>query len=211
MAKKKFTDTDYPIYEVMIDDEDDNTGFNLISIVKDPAIGIKAMAFLDDTKKFEIKFSVNKDKRLLAGPCLVPDLVIPRNDVHGKYNIVFRKEQILKMVEKFNRSGSNKKINFNHSNKMVDAYILQDFIIEDPIYNNARGYGFEDLPVGTYFIVCKVEDEIFWNNYVKEEGFSAFSVEGFFGMKLIELRSHIDEFLDDILLSINDLSDLMES
>lgn len=209
--KKKFKDKDFPTYEVMIDDEDANTGFNLISIVKDPAIGVRAMAFRDETKPFKMEFAISQDKQILAGPALIPDLVIPRKDIHGEYNIIFRKEQILKMVEKFNSSGSNKKINFNHSNKMIDAYILQDFIIEDPVYNNARSYGFEDLPVGTYFIVCKVTDKSFWDTYVREEGFSAFSVEGFFGMKLIELRSHIDKYLDEILLSIDELDEIIKA
>lgn len=203
--KKKFKDKDFPIYEVMIDDEDTNTGFNLISIVKDPAIGVRAMAFRDETK-IELKLKVDEDKRILLGPALIPDLIIPRRDEHGEYNIVFRKDQILKMVEKFNRSGSNKKINFNHSNKMVDAYIMQDFIIEDPIYNNARAYGYEDLPVGTYFIVCKIEDKDFWDTYVKEEGFQAFSVEGFFGMRLLEMFSHLD-----INSLINEIEEIRKS
>lgn len=204
MAKKKFKDTDIPLYEIVIDEEDGDTGFNLISIVQDPAIGVRALAFNESNQSIEMKFKLDEDKQILVGPALIPDLVIPRSDKYGKYNIVFTKNVILKMVERFNKAGSNKKINFNHSNKMVDAYIMQDFIIEDPVYNNARAYGFEDLPVGTYFIVCKVEDKEFWQNYVRGEGFSSFSVEGWFGMKLIELASQIDDQIDEILRQIDE-------
>lgn len=207
--KKKFKETDLPIYEAVIDDNDESTGFKLISIVKNPAIGIQAIALSED--KIEMQFKVVEDKQLLVGPALIPDLKIYRNDDWGEYYTVFRKDQILKMVERFNKNGSNKKINFNHSNQMIDAYIVQDFIIEDPVYNNARAYGYEDLPIGTYFIICKVEDSRFWKSYVKDGGFQSFSVEGFFGMKLIELKSQIDSEIDEIIKKIDDIDQIFNS
>lgn len=208
--KKKFKETDLPIYEAVIDEMDESTGFKLISIVRDPAIGVKAMCF-SEMDKIEIKLKVVEDKQLLIGPALIPDLKIYRNDQYGEYYTIFRSEQIRKMVERFNRSGSNKKINFNHSNKMIDAYIMQDFIIEDPVYNNARAYGYDNLPVGTYFIVCKVEDKKFWDSYVKSEGFSGFSVEGLFGMRLIELSKNFDIEISEIIDEIDDISNILKS
>jgi hypothetical protein len=207
--KKKFKETDLPIYEAVIDESDETTGFKLISIVKDPAIGVMAMAF-SQMDKIEIKLKVVEDKQLLIGPALIPDLKIYRSDQYGEYYTIFRAEQIRKMVERFNKNGSNKKINFNHSNKMIDAYIMQDFIIEDPVYNNARAYGYDDLPVGTYFIVCKVEDKKFWDTYIKDEGFQGFSVEGLFGMRLIELNKNFDMELEEIVQDIDYISELME-
>jgi len=207
--KKKFKETDIPIYEAVIDETDESTGFKLISIVRDPAIGVKAMCF-SEMDKIEIKLKIVEDKQLLIGPALIPDLKIYRNDQYGEYYTIFRAEQIRKMVERFNKNGSNKKINFNHSNKMIDAYIMQDFIIEDPVYNNARAYGYDNLPVGTYFIVCKVEDKKFWDSYVKSEGFSGFSVEGLFGMRLIELSKNFDMELEEIVQEIDYLSEIIE-
>lgn len=214
MSKKKFKDADLPIYECMIDEQDESTGFQLISIVQDPAIGVKAMKFSDlENVKIEMKAykDDSEEEMKLAGPILIPNIKIYRNDKYGEYYIVFKADQIRKMVRKFNKSGTNRKINFNHSNKMVDAFIEQDFFIEDPVYNGARKYGFQDLPVGTYFIVCQVEDENFWNDYVSEEGFTGFSVEGYFGMKLIQLESHINSEIDNIISQIEEIQSILRN
>ncbi len=206
--KKKFKDTDLPIYEVMIDDEDETTGFNLVSIVQDPAIGIKAMAF-NDIKDVKVELKSFADEQRLAGPALIPDIKIYRNDKFGEYFLVFTKDQIKKMVNRFNKNGTNRKVNFNHSNQMVDGFIEQSWIIKDTVYDGSRAYGYSDLPVGAWFIVCKVDDKKFWDNKVKSEGFFGFSVEGLFGMKLVKLEKHINDEIDEIIKNIDDISNLL--
>lgn len=206
--KKKFKDDDLPIYEVLIDEDDSSTGFQLISIVRDPAIGIKAMSFAE-MKDVKIELKAYEDSQSLAGPALIPNIKIYRNDDYGEYFIVFKPDQIKKMVERFNKNGTNRKINFNHEDKMVDAYIEQQWIIKDKMYDGSRAYGFTDLPVGTFFIICKVEDEKFWKTFVKGEGFDGFSVQGYFGMELIQLERQFQKELDEILLSISELQKVL--
>jgi hypothetical protein len=114
------------------------------------------------------------------------------------------------MVEKFNKYGSNRRINIDHSNQMVDGFILEDWIVEDPVYDKSRKYGFE-VPVGTYMIKVKIEDKDFWMNEVKENGKFGFSIEGLLGQQLIslskteEVEFSIDDLTEDDLLEIFEL------
>ncbi len=171
-------------YELIIDDEinDDELGMTYISIVDTPAIKVKGYAFSDQK---EYKFSFDKDKQIIAGPALIPDIKIKRLDEFGmEYYVFFTKETIEKMVKKFMKNGTLNKINFNHQDKIVDAYILSSWIIEDEDKDKSRLYGY-DLPVGSFFVEVKVEDEGFWNNYVKN-GFNSFSIEGYFNEKIMK-------------------------
>jgi len=169
---KKINDEKLPVYEIFIND-DDETGMNLISVVEKPAIEIKGYAFSDIV---ELQFKKEGDKQIIVGPALIPNKKIRREDEDGNlYYVFFSKETIERMVEKFNRYGSNRKINFEHTDKMIDAFIMEDWIVEDAYYDKSKKYGF-DVPVGTYMIKVKVEDKQFWLEEVKENGRFGFSI-----------------------------------
>jgi hypothetical protein len=128
---------------------------------------------------------------------------IYRRDPDGfEYFIRFSKETIEKLVEKFNKNGSNRRINFNHTNQMVDAFINASWIKEGE-NDKSTGYPvFKDLPVGTWFIEVKVEDDKFWNTKVKEEGFYSFSIEGILGLEKVEMKKveyiSINDYIDSM-------------
>lgn len=200
-----------PVYEIMIDDNDE-TGISLISLVDEPAIMTKGMAFSQNSV---MTFKEVEDKQIIVGPALIPDMKIYReDDKYGQYYVKFSKETIVKMVEKFNKYGSNRRINIDHSNRMVDAFIMEDWIIDNEVYDKSRIYGFE-LPVGTYMIMVKVEDKDFWLEEVKGNQKFGFSIEGLLGQQLVQLSSKfiekygvsatIDDLDLDDLLSIFDL------
>lgn len=190
-----------PIYEIVVEDNDE-TGIQLISLVEDPAIMVKGMAFnKNETMSFK---EVGGDKQVIVGPALIPDMRIARDDdKYGKYYVVFSKETIEKMVEKFNKFGSNRKINIDHSNMMVDGFIMEDWIVEDTVYDKSRKYGFE-VPVGTYMIMVKIEDKKFWNEEVKGNGKFGFSIEGMLGQQLISLSKEatIDDLTEEDLIQL---------
>jgi hypothetical protein len=215
MKAKKVDPENLPIYEILISEEDD-TGMKLISLVDRPAIGVMGMKF-NEEKPLELYFRQEEEKRIIIGPALIPDLKIKRgSSEESSYFVYFSKDTIEKMVEKFNASGTNRRINIDHSNKMVDAYIMEDWIIEDPVYDKSRKYGFE-LPVGTYMIKVKIEDQEFWENVVKAEGKYGFSIEGFLNQKLVKLADDFgeeseeeDEDIDIEDLGLIDLLEIFE-
>jgi len=204
---EKIDENRLPVYEITISDEDE-TGINLISLVENPAIGIKGMAFSkDESYTMEHYFKEDGDKMVIVGPALVPDVKIRRRNPDGyEYFVVFSKETIEKMVQKFNRYGSNRRINIDHTNKMVDAFITEDWIVEDPVYDKSRKYGFE-VPVGTYMVKIKVDDKDFWDTEIKGNGKYGFSIEGLLNQMLVSLKAiedkdwTIDEVLEDISLA----------
>jgi hypothetical protein len=204
---KKIDKEKLPVYEIIVD-ENDNTGISLISLVEDPAIVMKGMLFSEEKSTMAFK-EVDDEKQEIVGPALIPNMKIYREDEkYGQYYVVFTKETIEKMVEKFNKYGSNRRINIDHSNEMVDAFIMEDWIVEDQVYDKSRKYGFE-VPVGTYMIKVKIENKDFWLNEVKENGKFGFSIEGLLGQQLVSLAKQeemsIDDLTEDDLLEIFEL------
>lgn len=202
MSKKKYKD--YPILEIVCDDSHD--GIRLLSLVSEPAIETMGVAFSETgiNKALEFEFKVQKEKQLIIGPGMIPDLKILRTDEDGNYYYnIFKKETIKKLVDKFNSKGTNRRINIDHTNKMVNAYITESWIVEDTYYDKSRLYGFE-VPVGTWMVCVKVEDTDFWNTEVKELGKFGFSIEGMMGQKPLEYR--MERFIDEEL-SIEEVID----
>lgn len=201
---KKIDKEKLPVYEIVVDENDD-TGIALISLVEDPAIVMKGMLFSEEKSTMAFK-EVDDEKQIIVGPALIPNMKIYREDEkYGQYYVIFTKETIEKMVEKFNKYGSNRRINIDHSNQMVDGFILEDWMVEDPVYDKSRKYGFE-VPVGTYMIKVKIENKEFWNEEVKGNGKFGFSIEGLLGQQLVSLAKQEQEFTIDDL----DLDDLLQ-
>ena len=201
MKAQKIEQSKIPLYEILID-ESDETGMKLISLVDNPAIGVKGMMFSHDVPS-QLYFKTEGEKQIIVGPALIPDLKIKRKDEDGNdYYVMFSKETIEKMVQKFNKSGSNRRINIDHSDRMADGYIMEDWIIEDRMYDKSRKYGFE-LPVGTYMIKVKIEDQDFWMSEVKGDGKFGFSIEGLLSQRMVSM-SHVDDLSEEDA-SIDDL------
>lgn len=196
-----------PLYEIIVD-ENDETGISLISLVDEPAIIMKGMAFNNSSM---MTFKEVEDKQVIVGPALIPNMRIYREDEkYGRYYVKFTPETIEKMVEKFNKYGSNRKINIDHSNQMVDAFIMEDWIVEDEVYDKSRKYGFE-VPKGTYMIKVKIEDKDFWEREVKGNGKFGFSIEGMLGQQLVQLSSKtIEKYGLDVSIDDLDLEDLLK-
>jgi hypothetical protein len=208
MKLKKINTDKLPTYEIVVDDTIE-TGIRLISIVENPAIEVKGMAFSDEDILKNYEFKQIEDKQYIVGPALIPDKkIIQENDRFGIHYVFFTKETIEKMVEKFNRSGSNRRINLEHSNQMVDAFIAEDWIIEDSIHDKSKKYGF-DLPVGTYMVKVKVDDPEFWKNIVRGEDKYSFSVEGIMNQSLIAMTEFVEEEKEFSIEDL-DLEDLEE-
>jgi len=194
----------YPTYKITVDDIEQ--GITFISLVDSPAIKIKGLAFgehknktltipLSFTNKEEKNFSFSNkegknfsfssEKQIIAGPTMIPDISIYREDEEmGKFYVVFDKQTIRKIVEKFNKNPHKFQINVDHTEKIVDAYMLGNWFVEDNNFDKSRKYGFDNLPIGTHFAEVKIDDAEFWEKQVKGEGKFGFSVEGLFGLKI---------------------------
>lgn len=166
-------------YQIQIDENDEISGIDLISFVKDPAILIKGFAFAEQK---EFKFITQDDKMIVVGPALIPDVEIYRRDEEGEFYVTFSKETIIQLVKKFNSQLKESVFNIDHSTKLAPAYVLESWLVEHTEYDKSRFYGFENIPVGSWFISAQVTDKEFWDKEIKANGKFGFSIEGFLGL-----------------------------
>lgn len=185
-----------PIYDISID-EAMHLGVDEVAFVEDPAIAELFIAMAEQT---EIKLAADNDKMIVTGPALVPDRLIYR--VHPKtgaeYYIRFSKEVIEQIVLRY--FTQNKQLNFNlehNKENDVQGVILESWVVSDPTYDKSALYGFKNLPIGTWMVSVKVEDQQFWNEYVKSGKVRGFSIEGSFGQSLAEAMSKQEELVID--------------
>ena len=184
-----------PTYYITIDELEEG-GIDLISLVENPAIMIKGLAFNKNEKVFQFKY--DDDKQIIAGPAIIPDFPIYRYDNEiGEYYVVFKKETIEQMVEKFNKNPKQLPINLEHTSEIVPAFIKGSWIIEDTEKDKSKLYGFDSLPVGTYFIEVKVTDKEYWER-IKKEDKTGFSVEGIMGLTLSKIKEQFRIYEGDV-------------
>jgi hypothetical protein len=171
-----------PTYKIKVN-PDDESGVYAVSLVDEPAIEVDWIHF---SKIVEMEFAANKDKQMLFGPLLIPGKLIFRRDTKGnEYNIVFDEETIQLIADKFNENKLGDVFNFQHSDKLVEAILLQNWITGE--IDKSQEFGFS-LPQGTWFGGVKVKDESFWLNDVKSGKVKGFSVEIKAGLELVELN-----------------------
>jgi uncharacterized protein (DUF2267 family) len=124
--------------------------------------------------KQKLEFRADKDKKMLYGVFIMPEQKIERFDANlGKYYVVFEKDVIEKIVKKFNKNNYNRNINFQHGDNMVKAFVVENFIASDRIKPN---FGFE-IPEGAWVGSVYIEDNDFWDTYVKTDSLQGFSIE----------------------------------
>ena len=160
-------------------------------------------------KNTKFSFSSITEKQIIVGPAIIANLPIKRIDKDGEYYVRFTPENIQKLVSKFHSLGTLGKINVDHSDRIIDAYIQQNWIVEDLEFDKSRFYGF-DLPIGSWFVEVKVNDVEFWNNDVKELGKFGFSIEGLLNLRPMEFVKELtmDEYIDT--LSYEDIMNMIK-
>lgn len=189
-----------PTYRIMINEDDDTTGVDFISLVKDPAVEENWMAF----SSVQFDFQAQKDKRMLFGVLMVPDKRIYRNDERfGEYNVFFTKEDIEMIVKKFSKNNYNNNISFEHMGIQVKGTLVENFIIKEGMIVP----GFESIPCGSWMGCVYIEDESFWTNFVKNDIVKGFSIEinGFLSRQDFSKDNDIWDSL--IKLLENDIND----
>jgi hypothetical protein len=170
----------YPIFDIGY--SEDKTELDYISLVKNPAVDIKGIAFDDDKPFMEYSFRDFQYEGIIASVAMRADYPIFRKDKdNGDHYVRFKKDVIKKYVEKFASSNKEVKINLDHETEVPSAFIFQSWIVEDSEKDMCNWkYGFKDVPVGSWFVLIKCKDKDFFQKQVIDEGKVSFSVEGLF-------------------------------
>jgi hypothetical protein len=125
-------------------------------------------------------FASDNEKHIVLGPAMIPDQKIFRKDALGNpYYVFFTPETIKMIAEKYMRNKYTDNNDLMHDGTAIkDIHVLESWIKES---NNDKSsdYGFENLPVGTWFVSMKVNNPNVWSQ-VKEGKLNGFSVSGYF-------------------------------
>lgn len=193
---------DLPVRELKVDE----FGIDAIALVGDPAIEIDFLKFKKDKKILLAK--VDEDKRIISGPALVPDKMIFRIDEKTKeeYYVYFSKETVAEISQTYLIKGKNDSTNIEHEVAVEDISIIESWIVEDSEFDKSAKLGFS-LPVGTWFVSMKVNNDEVWDELVKKDLVKGFSIEGSFIQQFSKKKITEDEKL---LIEIEEILNILE-
>lgn len=181
------------VIELILDEQNKNQGVYAVSVVEHPAIEEDWVAL---NKHFVELKEVDDEKRILMGAALIPDKQILRLNEKTKeeYYIFFSKDTIRKASELFFKRNKQSNATYEHMKEVQGMTVVESWIVEDEKHDKSVKYGFS-LPMGTWMISMKVDNEDVWNK-VKAGEVKGFSIEGYFESKE-ELSKH-ESILDQI-------------
>ena len=198
---KRYYIMELPIKKAIIDVEDSEMGLKTVSLVSDPAIQINWIKF---NKQSEIKLAIqNEDKRIIFTPVLIPNQLIYRNIAGEEFNLMFDKETIELVEQKWVKDNLSSTVDIEHSSKLIEGVTF----FESVLLNNERfatAKGFEGLPEGTWFLTGKVESDDVWTK-IKSGEVNGVSIDGLFKTAQVNKVTMSDE---QIIKIINNLKTL---
>jgi len=195
------------VIELLIDEEADFSGIEAISIVDRPAIEENFIA-LSKEQKIELA-EVDKEKRILMGAALIPNKNIYRQNGEDEYYIYFSDDTVRQASQLFLMRGNQNQSTLEHEAKLYGLSVVESWIIEDDVHDKSRKFGM-DLPVGTWMVSMKVNNDDVWDNYVKTGLVSGFSIEGYFTDK-IEMSEYDELNSPEAISLLEEIADELES
>tara|TARA_R110000851_G_scaffold75835_1_gene167022 strand:- start:806 stop:1396 length:591 start_codon:yes stop_codon:yes gene_type:complete len=164
------------IVELILDEMEELMGIQAISIVENPAIEENFVAL----KSQEVQFAKqDEEKRILLGAALIPNKPIYRQNGEEEFYVYFTKDTIRKASELFFQNSNQNTSTLEHEVELKGMSVVESWIVEDEEKDKSRIYGL-DMPVGTWMVSMKVNNDDIWENYVKTKKVLGFSIEGFF-------------------------------
>ena len=172
-----------PTYKIVINMDDDVTGMTAVSLVEHPAIEVPFLCFETEKQSFQL----NNDKRIITGPAILADTPIYRNSPsRGEYQVVFTKETIRQIVEKYFKNQLVNKVNLQHNEL---TFVNSVTMVESLIIDKERGIcpnEFKDIPDGSWIVSYKVDDDALWNEIKNGKHLNGFSIEILSEVELME-------------------------
>jgi len=193
------------VIELLINEDIEEAGVELISFVKNPAIKVDFMYFSEETEKEVKDFSfkvIDNEKRIVTGPALIPNQYIKRiDDITGEeFFVFFSEETVRKTSQLFFKRDKQHNANLEHSTEVNGVTVVESWLIEDESIDKAVALGYVGLPVGTWMVTYKLEnDDVI--EMIKNGEVMGFSIEGGFLTELVEsaLSEQPNDEFDEIV------------
>lgn len=187
------------IIELFIDEEDEVSGIEAVSVVENPAIEADFVALKNQEYKLA---EADAEKRILLGPALIPNKPIYRRSGENEYYIYFSRETVRKASQLFFKRGNQNNSTLEHNLPLTGLTVVESWIVEGE-QDKSRLYDME-VPVGTWMISMKVDNDEIWEGFVKEGKVKGFSIEAYFTDKLERPQ---DKSIKDDLQAIEEAAD----
>jgi len=200
------------IIELVIDENEELSGIEAISVVESPAIEEDFIA-LKNQEQIRLA-EVSKEKRLLMGAALIPEKPIYRKSGDHEFYIYFSKDTVAKASQMFLKRGNQGQATLEQTlehteEKLSGMTIVESWLVEDDVHDKSRKYGL-DMPIGTWMVAMKVDNDDIWNNYVKEGKVKGFSIEGYFADKLNRPQDKQQDQLSEDDKLLNEIIDVLK-
>jgi hypothetical protein len=163
-----------PIFQIVIDEEMEDSGFIRNSFVSAPAVEITRFAFSKQNQK--MIFAENAKEQIFTSVSILADTPILRVTESGeKFYVVFTKDVIRKIRNKMVKEGKTNEVSLYHEDDEIQdgIYMVENFIInkgrvESPLF---------DVPEGSLVTSYWVEDTAKYEALLNDENFNGFSIE----------------------------------
>jgi len=182
-------------------DETGKLGVGAISLVEFPAIEENFVALS------EVKLAaVNKERRMLYGPALIPNKYIFRIDKNTgeEYYMYFDSETVEKCAHLYLKKNLQHNTTLEHEFSVMGCPVVESWVIEGE-QDKAYHFGLS-APVGSWVVGLNVTDDEIWNE-VKEGNVKGFSIEGHFqevavSMSAVNVENELLSEIEKIISSV---------
>lgn len=166
-----------PVYNIVLDDTDNEfEGLSVVSIVDQPAVCEQLYCFSKEEKKQYIFADETNEKHCITSVALLADSPIYRIDEYGNgYYVVFQKQTIRDLVEKYSKDGYNNLVSFQHNGEIVNDFIMLESYFVDK--DNGLAPSQFDVPDGSWIVTYKCTNDETWEMVKNELATGGYSVE----------------------------------
>ena len=161
-----------PVFNIVLDSDED--GLQLVSLVDYPAVCESFLKFKEEHKT--LTFTTDNEQHIISGISLLADTPIYRCDETGGYYVVFTKETIKQLVEKYNKENKTNLTSLQHNGEIISDCVM----VESYFIDKERGIcpkEFSHCPDGSWITSYKVTNDELWNEIKTSGQLNGFSVE----------------------------------
>lgn len=167
--------TKYPVYEIALNDDVENSGMFGISLVDRPAIE-EGFVYFSEEQNTSFVFD-SEEKGLVVGPIMIPNkMILRKNYATGElYYVVFTEEVIDNIMYRYSKNGRFNIFTVEHNGEKFEGAVMLEVWKKESNNDKSVDYGY-NLPNGTVFAKVKIEDDTLKKS-IKDGEINGFSVE----------------------------------
>lgn len=167
--------TKYPVYEIALNDDVENSGMFGISLVDRPAIE-EGFVYFSEEQNTSFVFD-SEEQGLVVGPIMIPNkMILRKNYETGEmYYVVFTEEVIDNIMYRYSKNGRFNIFTVEHNGQKFEGAVMLEVWKKESNNDKSVDYGY-NLPNGTVFAKVKIEDDTLKRS-IKDGEINGFSVE----------------------------------